>query len=382
MSARIFIHVQHLLGVGHLRRAAVIAAALCEAGFAVELVSGGMPVAGLAAGAARMTQLPPARAADATFKTIIDEAGRLIDDAWKERRRALLLGRFHAVAPDVVITEHFPFGRRAFDFELLPLLAAAREARALSLASVRDVVVVPTDPRKIETTVTRVHQCYDRVLVHGDPTLIAFGASFPAAGRLGDRLVYTGYVTTPAPAPPAGDGEDEVIVSAGGGAVGARLLETALAARPLTALRDKVWRFLLGGNLPTGVAERLAASARAGIIVQAARPDFPNLLPRCCVSVSQAGYNTVMDLLTAAARAVLVPFAQGGETEQSQRAAALAAQGWARVVREAELAPAALAAAIDRAAAAPRPACRLRFDGAGETARLIRHWQAAREGHT
>jgi predicted glycosyltransferase len=82
-----------------------------------------------------------------------------------------------------------------------------------------------------------------------------------------------------------------------------------------------------------------------------------------------------MDILEARARAVLVPFAAGNETEQTLRAEALARRGWAVICVEAGLTPSALAAAIDRAAALARPdATALRRDGAAETARLIREW--------
>ena len=58
------------------------------------------------------------------------------------------------------------------------------------------------------------------------------------------------------------------------------------------------------------------------------------MLRRCRVSVSQAGYNTVLDILAARAAAVVVPFASGRETEQSLRAERLAARGVLELVRE------------------------------------------------
>ena len=58
MTARVFFYVQHLLGIGHLRRAAVLARALAAGGFDVLLVSGGAPVR-LDVGRARRHQLPP-----------------------------------------------------------------------------------------------------------------------------------------------------------------------------------------------------------------------------------------------------------------------------------------------------------------------------------
>lgn len=377
MSGRVLFYVQHLLGSGHLRRAAAVAAALARAGFDVELVSGGFPVRPLDCGGARLTQLSPARAADEGFKTLLDETGAPVDESWRARRRTALLARFEALRPDVVITELFPLGRRAMSFELVPLLEAAhgRTPRPLILASVRDVLAGKSDPKKTDEMVARTQAWYDRVLVHGDPALLPLAASFPEA-RIADRVVYTGYVAPEEPpAPPGRDGADEVVVSIGGGAVGARLIETAAAARPLTAARDRRWRFLLGGSLPAAAQDRLRGLAEPGCVVEPARADFTGLLQRCHVSVSQAGYNTAMDILRARACAVLVPFAAAGEAEQTVRAEAMARKGWAVVCPEATLTPAALAAAIDRAGAMGRPdASALRRDGANETARLIRAW--------
>ena len=71
--------------------------------------------------------------------------------------------------------------------------------------------------------------------------------------------------------------------------------------------------------------------------------------------MSQAGYNTVVEGLAGGARMVLVPFAAGGEDEQTRRALRLA--GWASPSTSPRhaLSPPALAAAIDRVAARPRP---------------------------
>jgi predicted glycosyltransferase len=377
MSARVLFHVQHLLGSGHLRRAAAISAALVRAGFEVELVSGGFPVKPLDCGGARLVQLPPARAADETFRTLLDERGMPIDDVWRESRRAALLAHFEAFRPDVLITELFPLGRRVLSFELMPLLETAHRARPrpLILSSVRDVVAAKSDAARADEMVARVHQWYDRVLVHGDPAFLPLATSFPEP-RIADKVVYTGYVASPpTSAPPPVDGEGEVIVSVGGGAVGERLLALAAAARPLAEAGSRTWRLLPGGNLPREGRSRLQALAGPGCIVEPARSDFPGLLARCHVSVSQAGYNTVMDILEARARAVLVPFAAANETEQSLRAEALARRGRAVVCGEAGLTPAALAAAIDRAAGLERPGvAAIRRDGAAETARLIRTW--------
>jgi predicted glycosyltransferase len=79
VTARVFFYVQHLLGIGHLRRAATLARALAEGGFDVLLVSGGGPVSGLVLGAARFHQLPPLRAADETLRDLARLDGTPLD---------------------------------------------------------------------------------------------------------------------------------------------------------------------------------------------------------------------------------------------------------------------------------------------------------------
>jgi predicted glycosyltransferase len=385
-ARRVLFHVQHLLGIGHWRRAAALADAMQRAGLAVTVLAGGTPEAadGAAAneGGFATIQLPPARAADAGFKTILDESGRPIDDAFRARRRELVLAAFARVRPHVLLIESFPFGRRAFRFELLPLIAAARQAapRPAILASVRDVLVARDDPARAAAIVDTVRRDFDAVLVHGDPALIGLAASFPAAAAIADRLHYTGYVAGPEGADDGVSGAGEVIVSAGGGAVGLALLRAALAARPLSPLAGARWRLIAGPHLPAADYAALAADAAAetagGVVLERFRDDFPALLRRCTLSISQAGYNTTLDIVRARARAIVVPFAAAGETEQEMRSALLARRGILHVLSETELAGPGggerLATAIGRALAAPAPAgLDVRLDGAAATAAFI-----------
>jgi predicted glycosyltransferase len=90
------------------------------------------------------------------------------------------------------------------------------------------------------------------------------------------------------------------------------------------------------------------------------------------VSISQAGYNTALDVATSGARAVMVPFADEGQTEQAMRADRLAAHDLAIVVDERSLAPLTLARAVDDAGTRTRWG-RWDFasDGARCTAELV-----------
>ena len=374
MTARILIHVQHLMGIGHQNRAALIARALGAAGAEVTYVSGGFPVLGLDVGDAEFVQLPPTRAADSRYHGLVDEELRPVDDAWRHARRDRLLAVLERCRPGVVVTETFPFGRRLLRFELMPLLdrLAAQHPRARLVTSVRDIVERRSKPDREYEALELVRSRYHRVLVHSDPAVVPFGASFPFAEQIGHRLAYTGYVAQ-VPAPAEGEtGRDEIVVSAGGGRVGEGLLRAAIGAHSISAHSQRTWRILVGPDLPEAALQRLRGQAPQGVRVERNRRDFPHLLARCRVSISQAGYNTVADILRAGARAVLVPYAESGEREQSLRAELLAARGIAVVLGVDCLTPTSLASALDAAAALPRPHAEgIDLDGARRTASLL-----------
>ncbi len=259
---RVLFWVQHLLGTGHLKRAATVARALVERGLEVTLVSGGPAAPWLVPAGVELVQLPAVRARDLAFSALVDAGDRPLDDTLRAARRAQLLALFAARAPQIVITEMFPFGRRAFRFELLPLLdaLAVTRPRPWLVCSVRDILVRKAAAEGYAWMRDLALARYDRVLVHTDPALIPFGLTFPHADALGSRLVSTGYVVEPGPEASRGD---EVLVSAGGGRVGQRLLEAAMAAHPLSRQRGHPWRLIAGGEVEPAGLDRLRAELTA-----------------------------------------------------------------------------------------------------------------------
>ncbi len=379
MSApgRVLIYVQHLLGTGHLRRAAAVARASAAAGLKTVLVSGGMPLSNLDTGGARLVQLPPLRARDETFAELVDAQGHLAGEDLMQARAAKLLELFDEMRPRVLVTELFPFGRRQMRFELLPLVERARAAvpRPWILCSLRDVLTTHKKPGKTDWMLETFRRLYDQALVHGDPDILPLERSLPRAAEIADRLRYTGYVLDATPV--ADDREDglgagEVIVSTGGGAVAGPLIEAVLGARAQTPLSSAPWRILAGHNYPESAFRAAAARAPAGVVLERARPDFRALLGRARLSISQGGYNTVLEVLAAGVPAVIVPFAAAGETEQALRARAFAARGLLTAVEATPLTAEALAAGVRAALATlPRGLAGIRADGAAETARIL-----------
>lgn len=371
MRRSVFFYVQHLLGVGHLVRASRIANALAEGGHSVVMVTGGLPFPGFPDPAIPAVALPPLKASPG-FAGLLDIENKPADEEMKKRRRDELLAAFDRIEPDVLLIEAFPFGRRQMRFELLPLLEKARNRPRppLIACSVRDILQTSRKPDRVEESAKLVGDYFDLVLVHGDPDFIKLNESFPLADRIAGKIAYTGLVASPPPSPSSES--FDVIVSAGGGAAGADLIRCAIeaAARLSPTLR---WLILTGPNFPVNDFERVRKAAAANLQIVAFRPDFGELLASAGLSVSQAGYNTVCDILRANCRALLIPFAKEGESEQTMRSMKLEKMGLAHVLPEDRLNSEELARAIKAGLAWERPRPHgLDLEGARGTREILR----------
>ncbi|GHE48606.1 hypothetical protein GCM10019059_04330 [Camelimonas fluminis] len=355
MSLRIAIVVTHLLGVGHLTRAASLARALAARGHVAQIISGGQPATLLRIDGVELIQLPPLHVVGTAFSNLREEGGAPLRPETARRRIAIASKALEQLQPHVLVTELFPFGRRALGAEFQAILDAAQGlARPpLVLASVRDILARPAKQAKIDAAHALLRARYDGVLVHSDPAVVPLEASWPIADDLKPSLHYTGYVddNRPAAPPPAtAPTRAGIVVSGGGSAAALPLLHAALAAATSDPER-RVWRLLVGHKVAEAAMTSLRHAAPANAIIERARPDFRDLLRRCAASVSQCGYNTALDILATGAPAVVVPFAEGGETEQAQRAALFAARGLVQNIALEEVTATTLLAAVSAAQA-------------------------------
>jgi predicted glycosyltransferase len=375
-ASRVLIYVQHLLGVGHLQRALQLSSALLQHGFQVELVSGGLPTRLPLPENLRIHQLPPLYSADGSFSRLLDSNGDAIDDGWRERRKRQLLDIFKSSKARVLITETFPFGRRMLRFELLPLLEASRKSVEcrLVIASIRDILQPKSKPGREVETCDLINAYYDHVLVHGDPGIARLEDSFASANDITDKLYYSGYICAQNPPAAASNaGTDEVLVSAGGSDTGLQILRTALAAKPLSACRDLHWRLLVSPAISSADFKQLQDLADDGVSIERNRSDFSELIKRARLSISQAGYNTVTDLLNSDTPAVVIPYAEADEIEQTLRARALQARGRLIALNQSELGAATLARSMTAALAA-NTRLTVNLNGADNSAAMLTRW--------
>ena len=126
----------------------------------------------------------------------------------------------------------------------------------------RDILQERVKPGRNEETVEIVNRHFDLVMVHGDPAFATLGDTFPLAASITAEIAYTGLVAAPRPTP--SPERYDVLVSAGGGAAGKLLVESAVAAatRLSTAKR---WCLITGPNLPQADFDAAIAKAPRGL---------------------------------------------------------------------------------------------------------------------
>jgi predicted glycosyltransferase len=371
---RVFFIVQHLLGIGHVMRSKRITKALLDAGFEVDIILGGTQTPATFPEGAKCFQLSPYKAGPGGFSDLVDENNNSVDEIYKQDRLAQLLALLQARSPHIIFTEAFPFARHQLDFEFIPLLEAAQKMtpKPYIACSVRDLLHKKVAPGRDERTVELLRRYYDFVFLHADPDFADLSGTFRFADEISDLTHYTGLVTPDEDGRRTGQAYD-VVVSAGGGAVGKPLFEAALQAMQLTRYAKDKWGFITGPNLPQETVQMLKSAARPNLIVEHFRPDFSAMLKDTKVLVSQSGYNTSSDILRAGCRSVLVPYVQEGLTEQTDRANLFEQRGLSVHLAEVDMDAKSLAAAIDKAGEMPPPEPDQipNLNGAFETARIL-----------
>ncbi|MCE7986885.1 MAG: hypothetical protein DYG89_37400 [Caldilinea sp. CFX5] len=384
-------YCQHVLGMGHLMRSRALVEGLVDR-FQVCFLNGGELIPGFAfPPAVEVINLPPLKA-DAAFTGIHSTAGQSLAEI-KAARTALILETYTRLQPEILVVELFPFGRKKFAFELMPLLAQIRRQRTAGegvatkvVCSLRDIMVSRRDQRKHEARACRLlNRYFDLLLVHADPTFQRLEESFGQVDAITTPLAYTGYVAqaesaeeteaVDAPEPLIPIHKPLILGSIGGGRVGSELLASTVAASVQLAATQPHQLLLFGGPyMPDDEFHQLeaAVAGHTHIVLRRYTNRFLHYMAQADLSMSMAGYNTCMNLLTTGTRALLLPFTGGDNDEQSIRAAKLAQMGVAGVLTPADLTPAQLAERITQQLTAPRPESTLDLHGVTTTAaRLV-----------
>jgi len=377
---RILCHAQSLSGVGHFVRMHAIASGLCAA-HEVHLADGGRPVP------AARAPLEPARV---SLPRLARVDGRVCAHAGDRRQHELFTTRARVLAeaaerirPDVVLVDHYPFGKWELTPEIGALAEAARRASpgVHVVCSLRDVVrhgrfEVASREEFEAGVLARLAAQFDAVWVHGDPAFTCLEEHFPRAAELPVPVRYTGFVSPPPPGP-AGrpcDAPPFAVLSCGGGARSLPFQLDAVAAfrrlHAAGALGAMTLEVFAGAFATAGEQEALREAAGGGpVTVRAFSSDFAGRLAASALSISRAGYNTTALLLRAGVPAVVAP--DPVMSDQAPRARRLAELELASLVEGDPPGADPIAAAIEAALARPAPRHGFDLEGVAGTRALV-----------
>ncbi len=370
-------YCQHSLGMGQLVRSFGLAEALADKFRVVFLNGGRLPEGIRVPEGINIVQLPPLGMTVDGRLVSRDEQTSLAQA--REMRRWQILARFHTLKPRVIVVELFPFGRKKFADELIPLFDAARQpeaGRPLILCSLRDILVGgrKNQQQHDDWASEMVNRWFDGVLVHADPEFSKIEETFQPRVPMRVPVYPTGFVLPRRDAKAPAKPRRRLVVSAGGGIAGAALFDAALAAQPVLWAEDRLPMTLVAGPfLPDTDWRRLRRKARGrdGLELCRSVPDLGVELHDAVASVSQCGYNTAMDVVYSGVPALAVPFVEGQGDEQMNRARRLEKLGLMRVRHPAGLDGPAFVHEVRALLTLEPSATALDLDGARNTARIV-----------
>jgi predicted glycosyltransferase len=326
---KVIIYCQHVLGLGHFYRTLEIAMAMDN--FDVILVTGGGSVEAKFPEHVRHVTLPGLMMDDNFTELYSVDPKKEVEDVKQERKRQLL-DLVKEEDPDYFLVELYPFGRRAFRFELTPVLdyiTTLKNNHCRVLCSLRDILVGKKDRSKYETRVTEaLNKWFDAVLVHSDPELIKLDTTFHSLDKINIPLVYTGFVTPVPDVKKVAKIKKDlqlnrkkrlIVASVGGGNVGASLLRALVDTYEFLSSREELLLYIFTGPyMNKEDILYLNSFSGSGIKVEKFTHDFVSLLGAADLSISMAGYNTCMNIVAADVPALVWPFDQN--LEQRDRA--------------------------------------------------------------
>ncbi len=349
---RLMFYCQHSLGLGHLVRSTELVLGLGS--FHVTFVNAGDVIEGFKfPSSVEVINLPQLNIDD-DCRHIQGNGAESAPQAVKVARRKRLHDVWQDTHPEILVIELFPFGRKKFEFELLPLLEEIRRTKSSTkvVCSLRDILVHRNDQPQWEERVCEIANTYfDLILIHSDPRFQRLEESFGRVSDLRCALRYTGFVAqlphgsdryASEPLRLPDDGRPLIVVSIGGGRIGAELLSCSIEAS--ARIRDTLTHHMTvvtGPHFPDAEWPRIRqlADMTSGVTLLRYTGRLIDYFAHADLSISLAGYNTCMNILITGVPSLVYPITGYNKDEQITRASKLEGLGVVSVIRPEELNP-------------------------------------------
>lgn len=327
-SARILMYSHDTYGLGHIRRTRAIANALVGADdrISILIVSGSALAGSFNFGPGvdfvhvpGVTKTPAGDYESANIRLDLAEVVRL--------RQSIIRETAESFRPDIFIADKEPAG---FSGEILPALKAMGAMGTHRILGLRDVLDEPEALRAEwheKGALRAMTENYDELLVYGPAGFYRPLEGMPLPAHLQARTSYSGYLRRSVPGGipvmryPKSTKEPFILVTTGGGADGAALIDWVISAYEHDSSIPLPSVIAFGPFLSTGLRrnfmERIDRLAKVDWINF--DPKIERLMNRAAGVVAMGGYNTFCEILSFDKPALLAPRSQP-RLEQTIRA--------------------------------------------------------------
>ena len=382
-------------GLGHVRRSLEIATHLSESLPHASLV---MLTGSLQAHAyplpERMEYIKlPALTKDAEGRYCSRLLPHAIDVTLKLRRK-IILESIRNLKPDLLLVDKAPAGIRG---ELVPALQFLK-SKSPSTKIVLGMRDIEDHPDQVRTEWAKsgilplLKNTYHAIVLYGSLSVYNPIEEYGLSPCIEKKVFSCGYVGRT----PSGLSHEDVrkdlvlktdrfvLVTPGGGDDGYPLLNTfvtMLRRRYASCHPDFDTLIVTGPFMSPRKRLRLQEAAQTKLALQVTdfTPRLYEYLSAADLVVSMGGYNTIVEILTANQRGIIVPRVHP-RLEQCIRAERLAAKGLIEMIHPSALTPASLFRAISRSLQGPRPPrpqdVGITLDGAANVSKVIRQLYA------
>ena len=372
---KVMFYCQHILGMGHLIRSIEIVKGLIP-DFQICFINGGQVIPEFEFPSEIEVINIPAVKTDSEFNELRPVDDSLTMEEAETIRTNMLLDTCDRFQPDILIIELFPFGRRRFSFELIPLMEKAKAMGTKIVSSVRDIVVTKQNQQRHEEKVCRlINKYFDLLLIHGDPNFVKLDLSFSRINDLTCPVHYTGYV-----AQPLSDkrtiilDEPTILVSVGGGRFGHDLLECIANVAPI--LKEQIPHHIqvfTGAFSPDEVLTKLQNLTKDldNITCDRYTINLLDYMQQADLSIGMGGYNTTMNILSTGIKAMMMAFQGNNDKEQETRLQKLDSLGRVKMIQPEDLQPEKFARQIIDYLEQTPSKLTLNLDGVAHTAKYL-----------
>lgn len=375
---KLLFYCQHSVGIGHLARSFALIEAF-KTVFDVTLISGGLFPKGIPMpDNISFVQLPPI-GQNSSGKLEVLESIKPLHEIMTARKK-LLFQTYKKLAPQVVVTEFFPFGKVQFMGELLPMLKHIKSSNnaVMLVASLRDILEVKSTSQKLQQrfSTSVANEYYNEIIVHGDPNIITLETTCPQAKAIKVPVSYSGYVTKAKSLTSEVDHTKNnlVVLSLGSGKVGNPFALKMVEAYQTFGFESDISLLIIAGPLfPEEEYNALQNKCNtiSGITLKKQVSNLTEVWKDARLSVSMAGYNTTMELIKNKIPAVLLPYENETNTEQVIRSKKMAEAGLALTIDFNKATPEELAAIIVKGLNFKPNTIEINLNGAFQTAQML-----------